>query len=153
MGVGGDGKATYKSVDELEAAVRAYAAALPDGALDDASLPSPLSYKELQYNGRPDLVEGCMNFGGYLKLSKQFGLPVRIGVERAADEAEQGSSLRSEVGKKTINAFNMFGRLDTDSGGGLTEGEAAVSDAAKKAAKKAAGFGGRVLGLPDTGKW
>lgn len=152
MGVGGDSKAKYKSVDELEAAVRAYAAALPDGALDDPSLPSPLSYKELQYNGRPDLVEGCMNFGGYLKLSEQFGLPVRLGVERSADEAEQGS-LRSEVGKKTINAFNMFGKLDTASGGGLTEGEAAVGDAAKKAVKKAAGLTGRILGLPDTGKW
>jgi len=151
MGVGGAGDAKYASLDELEAAVRAYVAALPAGALDDASLPSPLSYKELQHNGRPDLVEGCMNFGGYLKLSRDFGLPVRIGVERSVNEAET-SSLRSAAAKKTISAFNMFGKLDT-AAGGLTEGEAAVGDAARKAAKKVAGLTGRILGLPDTGKW
>ena len=120
------------------------------GAIDDPSLPSPLSYKELQFNGRPDLVEGCMQFGGYLKVSQDLGLPVRIGVERAAGETEGG--MRAVAARKTINAFNMFGKLDTAKGG-LTEGELVVTDAVKGVAKKVADWRGKVLGLPDTGKW
>ena len=150
MGVGGAGDAKYASAAELVVAVRAYIAALPAGAIEDPSLPSPLSYKELQFNGRPDLVEGCMQFGGYLKVSNELGLPVRIGVERVADEAEGG--MRAAAAKKTINAFNMFGKLDTAKGG-LTEGEIAVTDTVKGAAQKVANWRGKVLGLPDTGKW
>ena len=150
MGIGGAGDAKYASAAELVVAVRAYIAALPAGAIEDPSLPSPLSYKELQFNGRPDLVEGCMQFGGYLKVSNELGLPVRIGVERAADEAEGG--MRAAAAKKTINAFNMFGKLDTAKGG-LTEGEIAVTDTVKGAAQKVANWRGKVLGLPDTGKW
>jgi hypothetical protein len=150
MGVGGagDGK-KYASDAEIDAAVLAYVAALPVGAVDDPTLPSPLSYKELNYNGRPDLVAGCMQFGGYLKVSQRLGLPVRIGVERPAVQAESG--LRAVAAKKTIAAFSMFGKLDATKGG-LTDGEAAVGDALKGATKKAAGWG-KALGLPDTGKW
>jgi len=151
MGVVGAGDAKkYASAAELDAAVCAYVAALPAGAVDDPTLPSPLNYKELNYSGRPDLVEGCMQFGGYLQVSQRLGLPVRIGVERPAAPAESG--MRATVAKKTISAYNMFGKLDTDQGG-WTEGETAAADALKGAAKKVAGWSKNMLGLPDTGKW
>ena len=149
MGVGGAADAKYASAAELDAAVCAYINALPAGAVHDRTLPSPLNYKELNYNGRPDLVEGCMQFGGYLQVSERLGLPVRIGVERPVAPAEGG--MRAAAAKKTIGAFNMFGKLDTEKGG-WTEGEAAAADALKEAAKKVAGWS-KMLGLPDTGKW
>ena len=152
MGVGGARDGKYASAAELEAAVRAYVAALPAGSIDDPSLPSPLNYKELQFNGRPDLVAGCMQYGGYLKVSNDLGLPVRIGVERAVGDAEgRGSSMRNVAGKKVVNAFNSFGKLDVTKDG-LTEGERAVVDAAAAAAKKVADLRGKLLGLPDNGK-
>jgi len=96
------------TVDELKTAIKAYIADLPEGAVDDPTLPSPLNYNELNYNGRPDLVEGCMANGGYLKLSNELGIPVRIGVERPPDA--QGKSATSTVAKKAVNLFNMFGK-------------------------------------------
>ena len=108
----------YKTVAELEAAIKAYIAELPEGALDDPSLPSPLNYNELNFNGRPDLVEGCMAYGGYLKLSNELGIPVRIGVERPPD-AQGKKPATNDVAKKAINLFNMFGSM---MGGGKKEG-------------------------------
>ena len=99
----------YKSVGELEAAIKAYIAELPEGAADDPSLPSPLNYNELNFNGRPDLVEGCMAYGGYLQLSNELGIPVRIGVERPPD-AQGKKPATNDVAKKAINLFNMFGK-------------------------------------------
>jgi hypothetical protein len=99
----------YKSVGELEAAIQAYIAELPEGAVDDPTLPSPLNYNELNYNGRSDLVEGCMAYGGYLKLSNELGIPVRIGVERPPD-AQGKSGATNAVAKGAVNLFNMFGK-------------------------------------------
>lgn len=103
-------KASYKTVGELEGAIKAYIAELPEGALDDPTLPSPLNYKELNFNGRPDLVEGCMAHGGYLKLSNELGIPVRIGVERPESAKSKTAQAVNEQGKKTMNLFNMFGQ-------------------------------------------
>mmetsp|Transcript_1252 Transcript_1252/g.2891 ORF Transcript_1252/g.2891 Transcript_1252/m.2891 type:complete len:106 (-) Transcript_1252:134-451(-) len=98
----------YESVEQLKAALREYVDNLPDGAVDDPTLPSPLNYKELSYNGRDDLVEGCMAFGGYLKLSNALGLPVRVGVERSA--SQPGPAAKSVAAKKAFDLFNMFGK-------------------------------------------
>lgn len=65
--------AAFRDFDEFKAAATAYLATLNETALDDPTFPSPLSYKELQSNGRVDLVEGCMKFGGYVKVSEQLG--------------------------------------------------------------------------------
>ena len=100
----------YPTVGELEAAIKAYIAELPEGALDDPTLPSPLNYNELNFNGRADLVEGCMAHGGYLKLSNELGIPVRIGVERPAGAKGKVAQAVNEQGKKTMNLFNMFGQ-------------------------------------------
>ena len=97
----------YKTAEDLKAAVLAYVAELPDGAVDDPALPSPLNYNELNFHGRSDLVEGCMAHGGYLKISNELGIPVRIGVERAADAKPK---VANEAGKKAVNLFNMFGK-------------------------------------------
>ena len=96
----------YATVGELKTAIREYLAGLPAGAADDPSLPSPLNYNELNYNGRPDLVEGCMAYGGYLALSNELDIPVRIGVERPAGAPGK----KAQVAKKAINLFNMFGK-------------------------------------------
>ena len=86
-------------------------------------------------------------------IAKRGPISTPIGVERAAGEAEgRGSSMRTVEGKKVIGAFNMFGKLDATKGG-LTEGEVAVADAVGAAAKKVADLRGKLLGLPDTGKW
>lgn len=74
-------KVTYTSKVDLQEAIRAYLKQLPEGAVDDPSLPSALNYKELAYNGRQDIVEGCMAHGGYLQLSNEMGVPVRIKVK------------------------------------------------------------------------
>jgi len=101
----------YASVDELKTAIGEYMAGLPAGAADDPSLPSPLNYNELNYNGRPDLVEGCMAHGGYLALSNELGIPVRIGVERPAGAQAKGAQASgASVAKKAIDLFNMFGK-------------------------------------------
>ena len=101
----------FNSVDELEAAIREHIASLPEGSVDDKTLPSPLNYKELSYHGRDDLVQGCMAFGGYLQLSNAMGLPVRIGVERdASDVKSGGKDAVAEQGTKVFNLFNMFGK-------------------------------------------
>eukprot|EP00965_Chrysotila_dentata_P209596 6185383-Pleurochrysis_carterae.AAC.1 len=72
-------KASYDTFEELEAVIQKYTA-LPDikAAIEDESAPSPLSYTELQRNGRIDLVEGLMKHGGYSSVSKRLGLPVRF---------------------------------------------------------------------------
>lgn len=95
----------YATADELHAAVRSYLAEMPEGAADDPALPSPLNYNELNYHGRSDLVEGCMAFGGYLKVSNELGVPVRIGVERPAGETKPAA----DAAKKAVNLFNLFG--------------------------------------------
>jgi len=61
----------------FEAEVLAYVAGLDEAALNDPAAPSPLAYAELQRAGRVDLLEGCMEYGGYIKVSQQLGLPVR----------------------------------------------------------------------------
>lgn len=66
-------RAAFRSFDELEAVATAYLRTLNETALNDPTFPSPLSYKELQKNGRVDLVEGCMQFGGYVKVSELLG--------------------------------------------------------------------------------
>jgi len=97
---------SYDTLEEFEAAIREYLATLPDGAIDDPSLPSALNYNELNFNGRPDLVEGCMKFGGYLKVSNDLGVPVRVGVKRSGDEPTPAAN----VARKAVALFNMFGK-------------------------------------------
>ena len=65
--------AAFRDFDEFKSATTAYLATLNETALNEPEFPSPLSYKELQRNGRVDLVEGCMKFGGYVKVSEQLG--------------------------------------------------------------------------------
>jgi len=99
----------FDSIDEVEAAVRSYIAGLPEGQADDPELPSPLDYTELKFNGRPDLVDGLIAFGGYIKMSKQLELPIRIGVERPAGEVPAPSA--GAAAAKTIGGlFNLFGK-------------------------------------------
>lgn len=62
----------------FEAEVRAYVSTLDEQAMHDPAAPSPLAYAELQRNGRVDLVEGCMEHGGYIQVSKRLGVPLRL---------------------------------------------------------------------------
>ena len=104
-------KDPYPTVELLEAAVRQYIDEMPEGQKDDPTLPSPLNYKELSFHGRDDLVAGCMAHGGYLKVSNDLGVPVRIGVERdAASSASSGAAAKSSAGKKAVDLFNLFGK-------------------------------------------
>ena len=64
----------------LESEVRAYLATLDDTAINDPDAPSPLAYTELQAAGRVDLVEGCMQHGGYLAVSRKLGVRVQASV-------------------------------------------------------------------------
>lgn len=98
----------FESIEVLEAAVRSYIAGLPEGQADDPALPSPLDYTELKFNGRPDLVDGLIAFGGYIKMSKQLELPIRIGVKRPAGDVPPPSA--GAAAAKTIGGlFNLFG--------------------------------------------
>ena len=99
----------FDSIDVLEAAVRSYIAGLPEGQADDPALPSPLDYKELKFNGRPDLVDGLIAFGGYIKMSEQLELPIRIGVERPAGDAPAPSA-GADAAKTIGGLFNLFGK-------------------------------------------
>ena len=67
----------FADFSELEAEVRAYLATLNDTAINDPDAPSPLAYLELQSAGRVDLVEGCMQHGGYLAVSEKLGVRVK----------------------------------------------------------------------------
>ncbi|KAL3911834.1 MAG: hypothetical protein SGPRY_008545 [Prymnesium sp.] len=67
-------EAGFRSYEELKEAASAYLATLNETTLTDDSLPSPLSYTELQNNGRVDLVEGCMEYGGFVKVSEDLGV-------------------------------------------------------------------------------
>jgi hypothetical protein len=66
--------ATYANFDDLERDVRAHLATLSEAELNDPDAPSPLAYLQLQAAGRTDLVEGLMNFGGYLVVSEKLGV-------------------------------------------------------------------------------
>ena len=67
-------RAAFSTFDDFRASTTAYLATLNETALNDPAFPSPLSYTELQNSGRVDLVEGCMKFGGYLKVSDSLTL-------------------------------------------------------------------------------
>ncbi|KAL1519895.1 hypothetical protein AB1Y20_023384 [Prymnesium parvum] len=75
--------AAFRSVDEFEAAASAYLSSLNETARSDPSFPSPLSYKALQSHGRVDLVEGCMEYGGYVSVSRRLG--ARVTFENSID--------------------------------------------------------------------
>ena len=63
---------------DLQSEVRDYLATIPAEELADPESPSPLAYAELGRRGRTDLVEGCMKHGGYLRVSADLGVPVRV---------------------------------------------------------------------------
>jgi hypothetical protein len=69
--------AAFKDFATFESEVRAYLQTLDETALNDPEAPSPLAYKELQSNGRVDLVEGAMQFGGYLTVSEKLGVRIQ----------------------------------------------------------------------------
>ena len=51
-----------------------------------------------------------MAHGGYLQLSRDLGVPVRIGVERSETSEAGGKTKASGKVKEAINLFNMFGK-------------------------------------------
>ena len=67
----------YKSFDDFASDVRTYLATLDETALYDQGAPSPLAYLELNAAGRTDLVEGCMQFGGFVAVSEKLNVRVR----------------------------------------------------------------------------
>ena len=65
--------ASFRDFEAFSSEVSAYISTLNETARDDPDFPSPLAYVELQRAGRTDLVEGCMQYGGYLRVSEQLG--------------------------------------------------------------------------------
>ena len=80
--------AAFSDFSAFEKEVRSYLQTLSDEALNDPEAPSPLSYTELQANGRVDLVEGAMQYGGYLAVSSKLGAAYSKG------EGEVGTQAR-----------------------------------------------------------
>ena len=70
-------RAKIADFSDLEREVLSYLGTLNATQLNDESAPSPLAYVELQKAGRPDIVEACMEYGGYLAVSKRLGVRVR----------------------------------------------------------------------------
>uniref|UniRef100_A0A7S0JKK3 Uncharacterized protein n=1 Tax=Calcidiscus leptoporus TaxID=127549 RepID=A0A7S0JKK3_9EUKA len=68
----------YQDFEVLKREIRSYLTTLDPGILNNPAAPSPLSYVELQRNGRTDLVEGCMLHGGYLKVSDALRVRVSL---------------------------------------------------------------------------
>ena len=70
-------RAKIADFSDLEREVLSYLGTLNATQLNDESAPSPLAYVELQKAGRPDIVEACMEYGGYLAVSKRLGVRIR----------------------------------------------------------------------------
>ena len=113
--------AAFASFEAFEAEVRAYLATLDDEALHDPDAPSPLGYVELKANGRVDLAEGCLQYGGYLAVSKQLGVRLQ---KRAppppsslptfgGNEAEEGAKMTLGFSGKEEKMAADLARLQT----------------------------------------
>jgi len=70
--------AAFDDYADLQREIRSYLAAIPAEELEDPDAPSPLAYSELGRRGRTDIVEGCMKHGGYLRVSADLDVPVRV---------------------------------------------------------------------------
>ena len=65
--------AAFRDFDSFATQVRGHLATLNQTELSDPDWPSPLAYAELQQRGRIDLVEGCMQYGGFIDVSERLG--------------------------------------------------------------------------------
>ena len=130
--------AAFSDFSAFEKEVRSYLQTLSDEALNDPEAPSPLSYTELQANGRVDLVEGAMQYGGYLAVSSKLGVRIQKvkeksgpkqgyrddgGVQFTADDAEDSKAnvVLSAQAKEDKMAADLA-RLASSGGAGTARG-------------------------------
>lgn len=103
----------------FEVAVREYVATLSASELSDADAPSPLAYDELRRKGRVDLVEGCMRHGGYIKVSKQLGLPLRLAAPPPAPPPSSFSEPEAPAVGLKLSGAARESRLQEDIAAGV----------------------------------
>ena len=108
--------AAFSDFAVFEREVREYLSALDEAALNDAEAPSPLAYLELQSNGRADLAEGCMQYGGYLAVSSKLGVRVQrkaLPPPSAPIDANFGKTVVADQGA-TLSAAAKEDRMAAD---------------------------------------
>mmetsp|Transcript_65835 Transcript_65835/g.109423 ORF Transcript_65835/g.109423 Transcript_65835/m.109423 type:complete len:289 (+) Transcript_65835:20-886(+) len=103
--------ASFEDFSVLEAEISSYLSTLNRSALEDPSAPSPLAYLELRRNGRADIAEGCMIHGGYVRVSEQLGVPVRLATPKEKTRPPRFLQIEDERGAIALSRFSKEARL------------------------------------------